>query len=780
MAQTNEAYEQRLAQADALEQAGIDLFPAEPHRPTHTLSQLHDSFYTLQGQEVQAVGRMIGKRVHGNISFVDLDDQTAILQSVINKRTLVTPEYRLFRDYFSEGDFVGTTGVLEKTQAGEISIFSSEMVMQAKSLRPIPQEVTDPETQQRQRYLDTLVNPDARERFRVRSRIVDGMRDYFTNVVGATEMETPILDTTYGGAYAKPFESYHNALKTKVYMRIANELYLKRMTVGGYYNGVFEFARDFRNEGMDRTHNPEFTMVELYKPFWDYRDLMQMAEQMMEGITREITGGTQINFGSRMIDVKTPWRRLPIREGIREKLGLDPDEIPDDQLRVIAAAHDVTGFTRGDLLVNLFEELWGDELMQPTFVMDYPADTSALAKRDPHNPDIAQRFEAYVGGIEVMNAYTELNDPRDQRVRFELERTKRSQGDEDAMPFDEDYLLAQEYGMPPQAGIGISIDRWTMLLTDTDHIRQTIYFPTLKPKSGNNAKTSETGDKRQEKDQVDIAERLGFTTIDEGYTKEIDGQMYTFSRVTNPKDLEKTVPLQQDAFDLSESDACPGHMLATLNKLGGFVIATMDAAGEVVGFSYTWPTAEKGTFLLDMIGVREDLRDKGIGYDAIKVLFLEAAKANVEKLLFTYDPLKVRNANVYLRKMGARVVSYEEDPYGGGLSGDRFLASWDISDPAAIVDRMTNKIERDPLDHETLPVIAADHFPDADMVLLPAPEDEEGLPSDQQVEWRAFYRKVGVSYFPSYIASAFLTERVEGGRRNNYVLQRQATPNGSS
>lgn len=482
-------YQQRLQHSLNLESAGVDPYPAEPIRRTRTACELVKCFEELQGSHVHIAGRMISRRDHGKLIFADIEDHTGKIQAVVNAKN-VGDVFQLIKQNFDEGDFVGVSGALEKTRTGEISVWADQMTMLTKALRAAPLKITDAEIMQRQRYLHTLVDMESRQRFRTRSKIVQMMREYFINKLGCLEVETPILDTTYGGASAKPFITHHNALDTDMYLRISNELYLKRMTLS-YLEGVFEFSRDFRNEGMDRTHNPEFTQVEVYKPFWDYNDMMDMAEDLMEGIVKSIHGATEVAYkiptseGSDrevVINYAKPWRRLSIYDGLRNKLDIDASTITDSALRSIAHEYGIDTYTRGEMILGLFEEVCEADLVQPTFVKDFPAETSALTKRHRVDPDLTERFEMYAAGMETMNCYTELNDPRDQRKRFELELKKREMGDKEAMPFDEDFILALEYGMPQQAGIGISIDRWTMLLTGANHIRQVIYFPTLRPR----------------------------------------------------------------------------------------------------------------------------------------------------------------------------------------------------------------------------------------------------------------------------------------------------------
>lgn len=475
-------YLRRLTQAENLERAGINPFPPAAPRVTHLSDQLVQNFNSLKGTEVAIAGRMLPKRVHGGVTFAHVEDAKGKIQAVLEERKL-GDRYQLVVDNFDEGDFIGVAGVLDKTRRGELSVYASRVDMLAKALRLPPDQVLDTEVQQRQRYIHTLVDGQTRAKFRVRWGMVQFMRDYFNNQLGCLEVETPVLDFTYGGASAKPFTTHHNALGSDFFLRISNELYLKRLTVGGFYEGVYEFSRNFRNEGMDRTHNPEFTLLELYKPNWDYYNMMDMAEDLVSSMVAKIHGTSKIPFGPHLIEYAKPWRRLSIYDGLRQKLNIEPTTISDTALQEIAHGMGVDCNTRGEILLKLFEEVWEKELIQPTFVMDYPAETSSLTKRHRDDPSLTERFELFVGGMETMNCYSELNDPRDQRARFELERRKRNLGDKEAMPFDEDFILAQEYGMPLQAGIGISVDRWAMLMTNTDHIRQVIYYPTLRPKS---------------------------------------------------------------------------------------------------------------------------------------------------------------------------------------------------------------------------------------------------------------------------------------------------------
>lgn len=473
-------YETRLAQASALERLGIDPYPQKAPKRTHKNSEVKRLFENLEGQEVAVVGRVMQRRDHGKLIFADLNDQSDVLQTMWTPSNLGVEKFETFRDLSGRGDFLGVIGEVMKTRKGEITVAAKDLQMLTKALRVSPEKLVDDDTRQRQRYLDTLVNPDSQRVFRVRSLITQHMRDYFINKLGALEVETPVLDTTYGGASAKPFKTHMNALDEDMYMRISNELYLKRMTAGGYYEGVFEFSRNFRNEGIDKVHNPEFTLMELYMPFWDYENMMDMAEDLMSSLVYKIHGSYKAPYGDHVVNYAKPWRRLSVYESFRDKLGRDAKGMTDQEIADVAANLKVEKFGRDDQILAIVEALWEKDLINPTFMKDFPVGTSALAKRHRDDPAVTERFELYVAGAESMNCYTELNDPRDQRARFETERAKRAAGDEEAMPFDEDFITMQEYGMPLQSGIGISVDRWTMLMCNIDNIRDTIYFPQLR------------------------------------------------------------------------------------------------------------------------------------------------------------------------------------------------------------------------------------------------------------------------------------------------------------
>ncbi len=479
----NELRAVRLEHARRLEEAGINIFPAEPPVITHTNTEIKAEFDRLEGRDVSVVGRITAKRDHGKTVFYDIEDENEQLQVVFARNEDNEENFAMVTENYDTGDFVNIKGEVFKTKRGEISVKPSEIVMLAKAMLPPPSDakgVSDPEAARRQRYLELMSVPEARERFRMRARMVQIMREEFLSR-HYLEVETPVLDNTYGGATAKPFVTRFNALGQDMYLRIANELYLKRLVVGNM-GPVFEFSRDFRNEGMDRTHNPEFTQVELYKPYSDYNHMMEMAENVFEHVAIDLHGTTRVAYGDNVIDFKAPWRRLTINDGIKDAYGIDVKETSYDDLRSLRDSEGISKKYEGkdDIVLALFEHKYDGTLIQPTFVLDYPKETSPLTKVHREDPSLVERFEGYVGGIEVMNCYTELNDPRDQRQRFEAQAERRNAGDEEAMLMDEDFITAMEHGMPPMGGIGISIDRMAMMLTNTNHIRDIILFPPVK------------------------------------------------------------------------------------------------------------------------------------------------------------------------------------------------------------------------------------------------------------------------------------------------------------
>ena len=449
--------------------------------------------YSEEKREVSIAGRLMAIRRMGKASFAHIQDDRGRIQIYLKKDDL-GDIYNAFR-LMDIGDIIGVEGFVFKTKTGEISVHATSLKLLTKSLRPlpIPKETTDEqgnkvihdqfvdkELRYRQRYVDLVVNSKVKEVFIKRSKIISSMRS-FLDASGYLEVETPALQPIYGGAAAKPFITHHNALDTKLYLRIADELYLKRLIVGGF-NGVYEISKDFRNEGMDKTHNPEFTMMELYVPYKDYEWMMNFVEEMLEKVCMTVNGKLEFASEGKTINFSRPWKRISMVDALKEKTGFDILTVTYDGLRNFAMENDIeVKKGKPKQIDEIFSVLVQPELIQPTFIVDYPVEISPLAKQHRSKPGLVERFEGYVGGREICNAFSELNDPIDQRKRFEGQAKLREEGDEEAHQVDEDFLRALEYGMPPTAGLGIGIDRLVMLLTDQSSIRDVIFFPQMKP-----------------------------------------------------------------------------------------------------------------------------------------------------------------------------------------------------------------------------------------------------------------------------------------------------------
>lgn len=492
----------RREKLEEIRKMGLDPYPCEFGTDHHAL-QILNTPELLDGEEterkrVRIAGRIMTRRVMGKASFFNLQDQSGTIQVYIRRDDVGTEIYNtLFKKLLDLGDIVGVGGFVFKTRTGEITVHAESIQLLTKTLRPLPvaKEVedeqgnkviydafADKEHRYRQRYLDLIVNPEVRDIFTKRSHMIQAMRNYMTNM-GYLEVETPILQPIYGGAAARPFETHHNTLDMKLYLRIANELYLKRLIIGGY-EGVFEFAKDFRNEGMSRFHNPEFTQVELYVAYKDYEWMMDFVEQMIEHVVKTVHGTTKITVGNHEIDFKTPWRRIPMLEAIAEETGKDISGMDEDGIR--QAARDLgvpvdSTMGKGKLIDEIFGELVEGKLIQPTYITDYPIEMSPLAKKHRSKEGLVERFELICNGKELCNAFSELNDPVDQRQRLEEQARLRSAGDKEAMVVDEDFLKALEYGMPPTAGLGIGVDRLAMILTNQESIRDVLFFPHMRP-----------------------------------------------------------------------------------------------------------------------------------------------------------------------------------------------------------------------------------------------------------------------------------------------------------
>jgi lysyl-tRNA synthetase class 2 len=483
----NELQQQRLAKLDHLRAAGIDPYPAHSARTT-LIANLFATFDELAEahERITLAGRIIGaRRVMGKLAFAHMEDESGKIQLWISRADVGDEWFNRFRDQIDSFDIVQATGTLRRTKTGEPSLFVEQMTLLAKALNPPPEKwhgLSDTEERHRQRYLDLIVNPEVRDTFRVRAKIVSTMRR-FLDQRGFIEVETPTLQPIYGGASARPFVTHHNQLKQDLYMRIAVELYLKRLIVGGM-GRVYEISKVFRNEGVDRTHNPEFTMMECYQAFADYHDIMQLVEDLYRTIALEISGSTAITFQGQVIDFGPPWQRVSIPQAILERTEIDILELTDlVSLQQAIRAHGLKIESKpswGKQVDELFSELVQPSLIQPTFIIDHPVPLSPLAKRRPDNPLLTERFEPIIAGMELGNAFTELNDPIDQEQRFLEQGRAFDAGDDEAQQMDTDYLNALMYGMPPTGGLGIGVDRTVMLFTDQPTIREVILFPHLR------------------------------------------------------------------------------------------------------------------------------------------------------------------------------------------------------------------------------------------------------------------------------------------------------------
>ncbi len=476
----------RREKLSALQSEGRDPFQETKFTVSHHTQEIKDQFDALEGTEVTIAGRLMSKRGMGKVSFCDLQDKSGRIQLYARKDEMDEEEYNRFKK-FDIGDIVGVKGEVFRTQRGEMSVRGRAITLLSKSLLPLPEKfhgLTDKETRYRQRYVDLIVNPEVRRNFEVRSAFVKYLRQFLDNR-GYMEVETPVLNTISGGATARPFITHHNTLDIDMYMRIATELPLKRLIVGGMER-VYEVGRIFRNEGMDTRHNPEFTTVELYEAYADFNDMMDLFEALLSGAAKEICGGYQLQWQGEEIDLTPGWPRLTMAEAVKQHLGVDFMSITDDGEAVAAAKGvgvDMDGVepTWGHALYECFDQKVERRLIQPTFITMHPVDVSPLAKRSPRDPRLTERFELFICRSEMGNAFSELNDPIDQRQRFQKEVEARAKGDDEAGMMDEDFLTALEYGMPPTGGLGIGIDRCVMLLTGSDSIRDVILFPTMKP-----------------------------------------------------------------------------------------------------------------------------------------------------------------------------------------------------------------------------------------------------------------------------------------------------------
>ena len=482
----NRLMQVRMDKLKELQEAGKDPFEITKYDRTEFSQDIKDNYDEYEGKDVSVAGRIMAKRIMGKASFVTIQDSKGKIQSYVSINDLGEESYKAFKT-FDIGDIIGLKGFVFKTKTEEISIHAKEVTLLTKSLRDLPEKfhgLKDVDLRYRQRYVDLIVNPEVKETFLLRSRILKEIKNYLDNE-GYLEVDTPILNTIAGGATARPFITHHNTLDLDMYLRIANELYLKRLIVGGF-DRVYEMGRMFRNEGMDIKHNPEYTGIEFYAAYQDYNDMMDLSENMIRTVAKNCLGTAKINYQGVDIDLESPWRRVPMITAIKEVTGIDFNEINTDEEAIAIAKEkhvevDDSKQTRGYIINAFFEEFVEETLIEPTFICDYPVEVSPLTKRKPSDKRLVERFELFIGGREYGNAYSELNDPVDQRGRFVEQIKQKEAGDEEANDMDEDFCVAIEYGMPPTGGMGIGIDRLVMLLTDSASIRDVILFPTMKP-----------------------------------------------------------------------------------------------------------------------------------------------------------------------------------------------------------------------------------------------------------------------------------------------------------
>ncbi|MDO5716940.1 MAG: lysine--tRNA ligase [Tissierellia bacterium] len=542
----NEMLQMRREKLQTLKDMGKNPYAIETYDRTHFAKDITEHFEEYEGKEVAIAGRILGKRGHGKVVFVDLQDSTGKIQSFLRLDNL--------KEQFEEvklldlGDIVGIRGEVFKTKMGEISVKAFDFVILSKSLQILPEKfhgLKDMDLRYRQRYVDLIVNPHIKDAFLKRNKILKGIRKYLDDR-GFLEVETPILTTIAGGANARPFLTHHNTLDITMSLRIANELYLKRLVVGGF-DKVYEMGKMFRNEGMDNSHNPEFTSIEIYAAYQDYKDMMELTENLVSTVAQEVLGSQVVEYDGVTLDLTPPWRRISMVDAVKEYAGIDFETIKTDEEAIALAKEKNVELTpaqntRGDILQEFFETFAEEHLIQPTFVTKHPVETSPLAKRDPKDGRYTQRFEAFINASEIANAFSELNDPIDQRERFEKQIEAKNLGDDEAHPMDEDFLNAIEVGLPPTGGLGIGVDRLVMFLTGQTSIRDVLFFPTMKP----------IGDKTSTKEG---AEEEHSNSKDQGA---MDIEKIDFSKV-------KVEPLFEDCIDFETFSKADYRVVKVLN-----------------------------------------------------------------------------------------------------------------------------------------------------------------------------------------------------------------------
>ena len=519
-----------------------------------TLSkEIKDNFEEYEGKVVRVAGRIMARRGHGNMSFMDVQDSLGQIQ-VVNRKNVMGDNFKETKGY-DIGDLIGIEGKVFKTNQGEVSIETEHANLLTKSLQILPEKwhgLKDPDIRYRQRYVDLIVNPEVKDVFVLRSKIISEIRRFLENR-GFLEVETPILNTIAGGATARPFITHHNSLDIGMYLRIASELYLKRLIVGGF-DKVYEIGRMFRNEGMDATHNPEFTTMELYQAYGDFEDMMEITETMVEDVANKVKGTTVVEFDGNEIELKAPWRRVSMIDAVKEYSGVDFNEITEyeDSVKIAKEKNVEVKETRGEIIAEFFDEFVEEKLIQPTFVIDYPVEISPLAKRKNDDPSLTYRFEAFVNGSEIANAFSELNDAVDQKERFLDQVAKREAGDDEAQMMDYDFVNALEVGMPPTGGLGIGIDRLIMILTGQHSIRDVLLFPTMKP-IGEEKKAIEKNQHSIE----EAAEDIDFTNVvvEDLFEEQVDFETFSKSDFRAVKVLDcKEVPKSKKLLEFTLDD----------------------------------------------------------------------------------------------------------------------------------------------------------------------------------------------------------------------------------
>lgn len=549
---------------DEMRAIGIEPYPAAMYEVNAYSTDIKKQFEeSEEKREVSIAGRIMGRRIMGKASFMELQDAEGRIQVYISRDDLCPDENKdlynvVFKKLLDIGDFVGVKGYVFRTQMGEISIHAEELTVLSKSLRPLPvvkvkdgvtyDGFTDPEQRYRQRYVDLVVNDGVKDVFMKRTQVFNSMREYL-NGHGYIEVDTPVLQSIPGGATARPFITHHNALDIPLYLRIANELYLKRLIVGGF-DGVYEFSRNFRNEGMDRTHNPEFTVMEFYAAYKDYNWMMDFTERMLEKICLDVHGTTKVMMGDKEIDYKAPYPRVTMIDSIKEFTGIDISGMDEAQLRDVCKQLDIEQdetMGKGKLIDEIFGEKCEGNYIQPTFIIDYPIEMSPLTKRHRNNPELTERFELMVNGKELANAYSELNDPIDQRYRFEEQLKLSEKGDDEAMFIDQDFLRALEYGMPPTSGIGIGMDRLVMFMTGQESIQEVMFFPQMRPekvtKKDPASKYAALGIDEQ---LVPVIHKAGYLTVEDLKESKAQKIRQDLGEVNKKYKLELSLPSVED------------------------------------------------------------------------------------------------------------------------------------------------------------------------------------------------------------------------------------------